>query len=80
MIEIYIEVPHTTMMCMTPKMILGNYVTSDSRVRRIECDRLMGYCTTEVQVQDDLNRQISHYVIRANYTDLEAEMLTKLIL
>lgn len=80
MIKINIEVPHTTMMCMTPKMILGNYVLSDSRVRRIECDRLMGYCTTEVEVHDDLKTMVSHYIIRATYSDPEAEMITRLIL
>jgi len=79
-IEILIEVPHEVLWVQTPKMILGNYIACDSRVRRLECDRLMGYCTTEVEVHDNPLKQISYYIIRANYSDLEAEMLTRLIL
>ena len=80
MIEIYIEVPHTAHMCMTPKMVLGNYVTGDSRMGKIESDRMMGYCTTEIQVQDYPHENISYYIIKATYSDLQAEMLTRLVL
>ena len=80
MIEFTIEVPHEVMWVQTPKMILGNYIECDPRLRRIECDRMMGYCTTEIEAHDDQLRQFSYYIVRATYTDPEAEMLTRLIL
>ncbi len=80
MIKFTIEIPNTVAWVQTPKMILGNYIESDDRVRRIECDRMMGYCTTVVKVEEDLNRQLTYYTVCATYTDPEAEMITRLLL
>jgi len=80
MITFTIEVPIEAMMSMTPKMILGNYITCDSRLRRIECDRMMNYCDVEIQPQLDPLKEVSCYHITARYKDLEAEMITRLIL
>ena len=80
MIEFTIEVPIEAMMSMTPKMILGNYITCDSRLRRIECDRMMNYCDVEIEPYLDPAREFSCYKIRARYKDPEAEMITRLVL
>lgn len=80
MIQFTIEVPIEAMMSMTPKMILGNYITCDHRLRKIECDRMMNYCDVEIEPYLDVAREYSCYKVRATYKDLEAEMLTRLIL
>ena len=80
MIEFTIEVPTATMQSMSPKMVMGNYINCDPRVRKVECDRMMGYCEVETRVELDIQREISYYHIRAVYKDLEAEMITRLCL
>jgi hypothetical protein len=80
MIQFTIEVPIEAMMSMTPKMILGNYITNDSRLRKVECDRLMNLCDVEIEPKLDPIREISCYIIRAIYKDPEAEMITRLTL
>ena len=78
MIQIIIEIPHEVSWVQTPKMILGNYIHSDDRVRRLECDRMMGYCDTEIIVEEYDDTTL--YTIKATYNDSEAEMLTRLVL
>ena len=80
MIEFTIEIPLTVMQTQTPKMILGNYIECDDRLRRLECDRMMGYCDVEIRPEFDYERNVSCYYITATYRDKEAEMLTKLII
>jgi hypothetical protein len=80
MIEFTIEVPFVAMQTMTPKMILGNYIQCDDRLRKVECDRMLGYCDVEISPYTDINNNTSCYKIRATYRDLEAEMITKLVI
>lgn len=80
MIKFTIEIPHEISWVHTPKMIMGNYVNSDSRVRRIECDRMMGYCTTVIKLEEDHVKHVTYYTVCASYSDPEAEMLTRLLL
>jgi hypothetical protein len=80
MIDFEIQVPFTAMTSMTPRMVLGNYITCDPRLQRFEHDRLMNRCDIEVEPCLDPVRERSCYKIRAHYYDPELELIVRLSL
>ena len=80
MIEFTIEIPMTVMMCQTPKMILGNYIVNDPRVKQLNKDSNRGYCELDVVAELDLPGETSRYRVTAHYSDRHAEMIARLTL
>ena len=80
MIEFTIPVPLSVAEVQSPKMILGNYINTDHRLKALECDRMIGYCEIVIEQHMDAIQQVYNYTIKATYKDPEQELLRKLSL
>jgi hypothetical protein len=78
MITIKIEVPHQITQVMTPKMVMGNYIESDPRVKKVREDKANGLCEVEVKSEMDFKRELSWILINAKYYSREEEVLAQL--
>lgn len=78
MITIKIEVPHKITGVMTPKMLMGNYIECDPRVKILQKHKADGLCTIEIANEIDWVRELTWILINAKYHDPQEEVLAQL--
>ena len=78
MITIKIEIPHKIVEVMTTKMLMGNYIEPDPRVKLLKADEFKGLCKVEVNSKTDWEKEITDIFINAKYYSEEQELLTLL--
>lgn len=78
MITIKIEIPHQITQVMTPRMVMGNYVECDPRVKFLQREKFQGKCTVETKNEQDWANEMTYLLIQATYHDPEDELIASL--